>query len=150
MTGQILIREVAPDDAEAVASLSGELGYPLSTEAARERINGLVSVPDRKVCVACGDDGRVVGWVDVGLTQHLQSEVAGEIYGLVVASEYRNRQIGQQLVARAEQWVIGKGVLQMTVRSRVTREDAHRFYKREGYEIVKTSTVFAKRLQGGQ
>ena len=34
----------------------------------------------------------------------------------------------------------------MTVSSRVTREGAHRFYLREGYELTKTSHVFAKPL----
>jgi hypothetical protein len=34
----------------------------------------------------------------------------------------------------------------MTVSSRVTREGAHRFYVREGYELSKTSHVFAKPL----
>jgi hypothetical protein len=34
----------------------------------------------------------------------------------------------------------------MTVSSRVTREGAHRFYLREGYELSKTSHVFAKPL----
>jgi hypothetical protein len=34
----------------------------------------------------------------------------------------------------------------MQVRSRMSRERAHRFYEREGYEQVKTSVVFRKPL----
>jgi hypothetical protein len=34
----------------------------------------------------------------------------------------------------------------MVVRSRIVRERAHRFYEREGYELVKTSHVFEKPL----
>jgi hypothetical protein len=33
------------------------------------------------------------------------------------------------------------------VRSRITREAAHRFYLREGYTIEKTSLVFSKQLK---
>jgi hypothetical protein len=39
--------------------------------------------------------------------------------------------------------------IKMLVRSRVTREQAHRFYLREGYELTKTSAVFSKRSLSG-
>jgi GNAT superfamily N-acetyltransferase len=50
------------------------------------------------------------------------------------------------LVTRAEQWALSRGVKEMLVRSRISREDAHRFYLREGYERTKTSAVFGKHL----
>jgi hypothetical protein len=35
------------------------------------------------------------------------------------------------------------------VATRVTREDAHRFYQRAGYELDKTSHIFGKPLTAG-
>jgi GNAT superfamily N-acetyltransferase len=140
-----MIREITLNDAEAASKLSAELGYPVSTHAMQARIKALHQLTNRAVYVACESDA-VVGWIDVGLVYHLQSEASGEIGGLVVSSELRGRGIGHQLVATAEQWVRDRGITSMLVRSRISREAAHRFYYREGYERTKTSAVFMKRL----
>jgi GNAT superfamily N-acetyltransferase len=95
--------------------------------------------------VACRDS-IVIGWIDVGIVHHLQVEPSGEIGGLVVSHACRSLGIGAKLVWRAEEWVRERGVTRVVVRSNVTREAAHRFYLREGYERTKTSAVFSKTL----
>jgi GNAT superfamily N-acetyltransferase len=140
-----LIREITPDDAAAAANLSGELGYQVSAEAMRPRIESLLGLPDQAVYVACLG-GDVVGWIDLAVSRHLASEPRGEICGLVVSSEVRSRGVGRLLVERAEEWAVSKGLTEMLVRSRIAREDAHRFYLREGYTRIKTSAVFTKKL----
>jgi len=132
-------------DAQPAAELSGELGYPVTTEEIAERIAALKGLENHVVYVACLRDNPV-GWIDIGVVHHLQAEPYGEIGGLVVASTVRNGGIGRQLLARAEQWVRDRGVKKILVRSRISREDAHRFYVREGYEQTKTSAVFSKSL----
>lgn len=145
MTASLFIRPIATRDAEAAAKLSCELGYPVSTDEVRKRIHSIENRKDHIVYVACISD-TVVGWVDVGIVHHLQSEPYGEIGGLVVSSVCRSAGIGRELVARAEHWAADQGVRRMVVRSRTTREAAHRFYLREGYSITKTSAVFSKDL----
>ena len=140
---QISIREICPDDAEAAAWLGELLGYPVSSAVIRERIERLRDAGDRTVLVACADDA-VVGWIDLSIVSHLVSGSYGEIGGMVVASEYQSRGIGRDLIAQAEGWVRGRGVTRMVVRSRTTRDRAHRFYIREGYSKTKTSEVFSK------
>jgi GNAT superfamily N-acetyltransferase len=139
------IREINGADAAAVAALSGELGYPVSTDGMRRRIESLTGRADHAVYVAC-IAGEVVGWIDVGAIHHLQSEPRAEIGGLVVAHKTRGGGIGRRLVARAEQWAIERGFTSIVVRSQIAREGAHRFYLREGYERTKTSAVFMKKL----
>jgi GNAT superfamily N-acetyltransferase len=97
------------------------------------------------VYVACLS-GEVVGWIDVMESHHLQAEPCAEIGGLVVSGEARSGGIGRRLVERAEHWARQRGLARVVVRSRITREDAHRFYLREGYSRTKTSAVFAKDL----
>ena len=133
------------DDAGAAAALSGELGYPVSAEVMAQRIDALTGRPDHTVFVAC-DGERVVGWIDVGIVHHLQSDVRGEIGGFVVAGGYRSQGVGRQLILRAEQWARDRGLGGMIVRSQVAWEKAHRFYLREGYTLAKTSLVFTKAL----
>ena len=74
----VLIRPIALTDAEVAARLSGELGYPASTAAMEARIRNLASLPAHAVFVACIDD-TVVGWIDVGVVYHLQTEAKSAV-----------------------------------------------------------------------
>ena len=140
---QILIRPIELSDAEAAATLSGELGYPLSADTMAGRIRDLPALTNHAVFVASSSD-IVVGWIDVGIVNHLQAEPYGEIGGLVVSHDFRGRGAGRQLVAAAEQWTASRGVRKMLVRSQVHREAAHEFYVRQDFLHSKTSAVFTK------
>jgi GNAT superfamily N-acetyltransferase len=144
--GQVTIRRAVPGDAEAVAELNGQLGYPATVDETRNRIEALDGQNAvRAVLVACLGD-EVVGWVDVALSFHLQSPECALIGGLVVRDGMRGSGIGRRLCEAAEAWSREKGVLRIRVTSRSTRIDAHRFYLRDGYAEVKTSQVFEKLL----
>jgi GNAT superfamily N-acetyltransferase len=140
------IREIAVSDAAAAAQLAVELGYPVPPDEMAKRIEDLQHSTHHVVYVACLS-GTVLGWIDLSIGQHLQSEPYCEIGGLVVSNSVRGGGIGRQLVAKAEQWAKEQGVQNMLVRSRVTREGAHRFYVREGYTQTKISAVFTKQLR---
>ena len=140
------IREITLDDAAEAAALSGELGYPASAEAIAQRIQAVAVRPDRAVYVA-HFNGKLLGWIDVSVVDHLQSGAYAEIGGLVVASGHRSLGIGKKLVERAETWAAERGFPKMLVRSQIAREAAHRFYLREGYERTKTSAVFTRALR---
>lgn len=139
------LREIVVNDAAPAAELSAQLGYPVSADVMAQRIEALQSSPHHIVYVACVSE-QIVGWIDVGIGDHLQSGRYCEIGGLVVATLFRSSGIGRQLVAKAEEWARQSGVSTMLVRSRTTREAAHRFYLREGYTQTKTSAVFTKEL----
>lgn len=136
---------MTPLDAPEAALLSGELGYPVALDSMRRRIEYLMTQADHAIFVASYREG-VAGWISVAISHHLCVESRAEITALVVSSGMRSRGIGRLLVERAEQWAGSRGLDEMLVRSRVSREDAHRFYLREGYERTKTSAVFTKHL----
>ena len=83
----LLTRRIAATDASAAAQLCGELGYPVSTDAMRERIEFLVQQAGQVIYVACLS-AEVVGWIDVSEAHHLQAESRAEIGGLVVRVKY--------------------------------------------------------------
>jgi GNAT superfamily N-acetyltransferase len=145
MTG-LSIRPIEVADAEAAVALCEELGYPVSTSVLEQRIRKLGALPGHAVLVACREDGRLLGWIDISVTHHFAVEPYGEIGGLVVSEGFRGAGIGRELLAAAERWVLERGIGQSLVRSRVVRERAHRFYLREGYLHAKTSAVFVKTL----
>ena len=142
---EILIRRIKACDADAVARLSGDLGYPATAEEMGRRIERIDDLNDHAIFAACVD-GELAGWIDVGVVHHLQAEPYGEIGGLVVAEKQRSRGLGRKLVAQAERWAAERGLTTIRVRSQIAREGAHRFYLREGYERTKISAVFSKQL----
>ena len=137
------IRRLTVDDAEAVAELSGELGYPCPAEELRERIEELSRTADR-VAFAAVVDGQIVGWIDAAMERHLQYAASAVIGGLVVREDMRGLGVGRRLCIEIEDWARSKSVPVVRVRSQIKREDAHRFYLRNGYHKVKTSLVFEK------
>lgn len=140
------IRECQMSDAVSIAKLSAQLGYAVPAEEMEHRLRHMAHDPDHTVLVASLQNGEVVGWIDVGIVFHLQSGAYCEIGGLVVAEAVRSNGIGRELVAAGEQWAVSRDIKKVLVRSRMQRADAHRFYLRENYTMVKTSAVFEKKL----
>jgi GNAT superfamily N-acetyltransferase len=145
MTADLCVRPITVADAPTAAALCLELGYPAPAAILEQRIRCFETMPDHTVLVACTNQ-YVVGWIDVGIVHHFQSDPYGEIGGFIVAASYRGSGIGRALIKKAEGWVADRGVKKMLVRSQVAREAAHRFYLREGYVQTKTSAVFTKPL----
>lgn len=136
-------------DAGPVADLTAELGYPADGAEMGGRIAPLLARPDdHALLVAVDAADRPIGWLHVETSRTLETGPMANIAGLVVGEGARSGGIGQALLAAGEAWARERGLPTMQVRSRTSRERAHRFYEREGYERVKTSAVFRKSLVG--
>ncbi len=139
------IRPMAAGDVERATSLCAELGYPTSIEQVAARFEALLRLPAQALLVA-EDDGVVVGWAHVHQSLTLESGPWAEIAGLVVDHRYRGQGVGKALMAAAEQWARDEGYGEVRLRSNVIRGEAHEFYRRLGYEVVKTQLNFRKAL----
>jgi GNAT superfamily N-acetyltransferase len=142
----LIVRQIAPEDAAAVAELSGQLGYDVSVEAISGRIANLSACAGRQVAFVACLNGEVAGWIETAIMHDLQSEPYALISGLVVREGKRGLGLGKELCAEVEAWSRRQGVTVLRVTSRVAREDAHRFYLREGFQRIKTWAVFEKML----
>lgn len=135
------------DDAPAVAKLTTELGYPVDGARQAARIDDLLQDSANHAPFVAVDAADVpIGWVHVMRQRYLEGEATAAIMGMVVGEGHRSAGIGTSLLAACEEWARGIGCARMTVRSRVTRERAHAFYRRHGYDVEKTSLVFRKAL----
>jgi GNAT superfamily N-acetyltransferase len=134
------------DDAAAVADLATQLGYPSTGEEVRERFVALAASEADGVLVAVDEGDVPIGWIHVARQMQLVASDRATIGGLVVADGHRSAGVGTELLAAAEAWARDHGARVMSVRSRSTRERAHRFYQRSGYELIKLSHVFEKPL----
>ena len=142
---RVVVREATDGDADALASLSTQLGYPADTATMRGRLHRVQSQGIGCVFVAVADD-EVVGWTHVVERFHLEDAPFAEIAGLVVDERARSTGVGASLLRAAEAWARDHGFERMRVRSNVIRERAHRFYDREGYAGLKRQVVFEKHL----
>ncbi len=151
-TPHLSIRPIQPADATAAAELSGQLGYPSTPEQLSERIAVLTDCANSQAVFvatlteAPGSTPKIVGWIEVAITRHLQSDPFVLLGGLVVQEGHRGLGIGRRLCEKAESWTLEQGINILRVTSRSSRPDAHRFYLRDGYVETKLSKVFEKIL----
>jgi GNAT superfamily N-acetyltransferase len=138
------IRKARRSDAERIAKLCGELGYPASPTQITSRLRRLA--PASKHAVFVAESNEVVGWVHVSVSHLLESDVRAEVNGLIVGEGQRSAGAGGKLLKAAEEWARKRGCRGMNVRSNVIRERAHKFYERQGYEHYKTQKAFRKPL----
>jgi GNAT superfamily N-acetyltransferase len=138
------IRRAVHGDADAIAELLGQLGYPGSGDAVVRRMRN-IDKSDNTILVATGHDGRIVGLA--GLHRmgvlHLDAPV-GYITAFVIDQSARGRGVGRMLLAAAEQWARDAGCIRLTVTSAEPRADAHAFYPACG--LPYTGRRYAKAL----
>lgn len=140
------IRNARTYDAQAIADLGGQLGYASTRQQIATRLAGIESEPASRVIVAEDKNGRVVGWLHVAARTQLTEDACAEVLGLVVDEPARGAGIGDALLRAAEDWARSAGCVRVRVRSRDTRERAHRFYERAGYARNKVQLVLLKPL----
>lgn len=141
------IRDMRPDDAERVAALASQLGYPSATADVARRLPPLLGRADHRLIVAADPDDRVVGWVHVLRRADIMRDDFVQVVALVVDEARRSLGIGTRLLDEAERWAVDVGADAVTLSSRVARSRAHAFYERAGYTISKTSLFFSKTLR---
>lgn len=140
------IRAAVHADADELARLSGQLGYPTDAASVLRRLDGVAAHHAGAVLVAVGPHGGLAGFAHVEPRRPLIAEPFAELAALVVSEAARGQRVGVALLAAAEAWARAQGFASMRVRSNVLRERAHRFYLREGYAEKKRQAVFLKRF----
>lgn len=131
---KITIRDAESNDAPELAVLMRELGYETKQAEMESRLKLILSNPAYKTFVAIMD-GRVCGMIGtLTYTSYEHNDRSGRILALVTLSEARQRGIGRALIATAEKDFAQRGIRRVALDTRLTREDAHKFYESLGYE----------------
>ena len=144
MAREVTIRSASIADAAALASMAGELGYPVSCGEMNERMERLLS--DQRHAVYVAEDRIPVAWIHVSAVLSLEGGTFAEILGLVVSEKSRRSGIGARLVKRAEEWAVTNGCARVRVRMNIARREARMFYLALGYDLRKTQEVYDKSL----
>ncbi len=145
-TGSAVVRTATFADAPRIAELSGQLGYPATSEEVVQRLRKLEGDARHVIYVAESPSGEVIGWIHVQDCHLLESDTRAEVTGLVVGEGFRSRGAGRVLMQHAEQWARARGCGVVLLWCNVVRTRAHAFYEKLGYAVIKTQKVFRKIL----
>jgi GNAT superfamily N-acetyltransferase len=147
---RIAIRPASIDDAEALANLSGQLGYPSSPLDLKRRLAPMLGQAGHAIFVAEAKEPEprqhCVGWIHGFIKHTLEADPAVELGGLVVDEAWRGQGVGRLLIDAVERWARSVECGTLTVRCNVVRERAHVFYRKLGYSAAKTQRVFRKNI----
>ena len=128
------IRDAKLSDAPAIAALMCELGYETKRTEMETRLKLILSDPTYKTFVAI-IDGHVCGMIGtLTCPSYEHNDPGGRILALVTSSAARRKGIGRALMEAAEKDFAQRGITRVALNTRLTREDAHKFYESLGYE----------------
>jgi GNAT superfamily N-acetyltransferase len=126
-------RACTPDDAVAVSTLLGELGYTISVQQATEHIRELSKTTADPTFLAIAD-GQVLGLLASHMCRMLQyPRPIVRVTALVVDRRARRRGVGKLLMEHAEQVGSAAGCEFVELTSAMDRA-AHAFYRGIGYQ----------------
>ena len=136
MTDPVLsIRPAEATDADAIAALFTDEGYPAGPSDIVERLSRFAS-PHSRVLVA-EHDGAILGFIAIhALPRFEHDDRIVRILALVVDAGARERGVGRALMAEAEQVARDLGAAFIEVTAGHHRPDAFRLYESSGYDAT--------------
>ena len=127
------IRDATESDAEALAELLAELGYPVLPAHLPERLARFTLVGNGRVLVAVVDGAiRAFAAIETTYPIHHAKPVA-HLSSFAVGRPARHQGIGRQLLRAVEQAARDAGCSGVVVTSAEHRADAHAFYPSAGW-----------------
>ena len=141
--GTILLRLAAPTDAEAIATLFTDEGYPAGPSDIVARLERFAG-PKARVIVA-EHDGALLGFIAIhALPRFEHDDWIVRILALVVDAGARERGVGRTLMAEAERVgrELGASFIELTAGHH--RPDARHLYESLGYDATVTAYLRKK------
>jgi GNAT superfamily N-acetyltransferase len=140
----ITLRTATTDDADSIASLFTDEGYPAGPSDIAERLGRFAS-PHSQVIVA-DHEGEILGFVAIHALPRLEhSDRVLRVMALVVEAGVRDRGIGHLLMGEAERIGRELGAAFAEVTAGHHRPEARRLYEDLGYDAT-VAAYLRKRL----
>jgi ribosomal protein S18 acetylase RimI-like enzyme len=131
----ITLRPAEPRDAEAIAALFTDEGYPAGPSDIIERLGRFAS--DHSRVVVAEHEGALLGFVAVhALPRFEHDDRILRILALVVDAGARERGVGHELMSEAERIASELGAAFVEVTAGHHRPEARRLYESLGYDAT--------------
>ena len=102
------------------------------------------------IFVAEGNEGAVLGFIEVGLRSHAdgcdEQIPVGYVEGWFVRESHRRQGIGAQLVVAAEDWARSKGCVEIASDALIDNDPSQRAHESMGFEVVDRCVHYRKAL----
>ena len=129
----LTIRPATATDAEAIAALFTDEGYPAGPSDIVERLTRFAS--EHSQVVVAEHEGLVLGFIALhALPRFEHDDRILRVLALVVDAGARERGVGRSLMAEAERIATELGAAFVEVTSGHHRPDARRLYESMGYD----------------
>jgi GNAT superfamily N-acetyltransferase len=129
----VAVRPATTDDAERLASLLTDEGYPAGSSDLAARIEQYAALGSHVIVAEAGDE--VVGFVTVLVLPRFEvGDLFARITSLVVDAGVRERGIGRLLMEAAEERARAAGAAWLEVTAGHHRPDARRLFESLGYD----------------
>jgi GNAT superfamily N-acetyltransferase len=140
----LTIRPAAATDAEAIAALFTDEGYPAGPSDIVERLTRFSS--EHSQVVVAEHEGVLLGFIAVhALPRFEHDDRILRVLALVVDAGARERGVGHSLMTEAERIATELGAAFVEVTSGHHRPDARRLYESMGYD-ASIAAYFRKKL----
>ena len=142
---EFTIRKAVVGDADQIAVLLGELGYPNTPAFSKAKIAELSKSRSDSVFVAEAGN-RVVAVAHLHIAELLHEPGRlGRIIAIVVTNNYLRRGVGRKFMALLETISRDAGCTKMELTSSIHRKGAHAFYR--SLEYIEKPRRFVKVLE---
>ncbi|SER49007.1 GNAT family N-acetyltransferase [Myroides profundi] len=130
------IRKMEINDADVVANLLEQMGYPNTLGFLPHRIAEMNNC-EREALLVVEDEGQVIAFISVHFIPQiaLEGDFARISY-FAVDQNIRSKGVGRLVEEHVTALAKSRGCDRIELHSHSRRTDAHRFYFRQGYEDV--------------
>ncbi|MFA6076389.1 MAG: GNAT family N-acetyltransferase [Negativicutes bacterium] len=144
---ELVFRTPTLQDSDKLSDLITQLGYPITPELMRKRLETYLASNCNYAILAISDD-NVVGLASFTIIDcfHMDRKFA-RITSLVVDEHQRNHGIGKALIKHAEKIINSAGCTSIEVSSNINRaaSGTHDFYSSAGYNDVRAEIVYFRK-----
>lgn len=128
-----IVRQAEITDAEDIYYINKtSLGYDYDLNKQRKNLESVLSDKTQVIFVADIGD-KVVGYIHLTSYDVIYTDTYKNCLGLAVDNDYKRMGIGSALLSQGETWAKENGAVGVRLCSGIERENAHKFYKVQGY-----------------
>lgn len=145
----LFISALQPSNIQVVASLAIQLWPDTSLDEMLSHYQEVLELGEG-ICFLAYKEGQPIGFIELNI-RHDYVEGADElpvayIEGLYIASDYRQKGLGQMLITRAEQWAVQHGFKQLCSDVEIENQLSILFHEKAGFSEAARIVCFVKNL----
>ncbi|MBS0935681.1 GNAT family N-acetyltransferase [Lactiplantibacillus plantarum] len=142
-----MIRDLKIEDSKELKSINKEqLGYDFPMDLTKDKLTKLLKDPSHHFFKGFEDETshKILGYVHAEVYETIYFNTMFNVLALAVSKENEKQGIGEKLMKALEEEARNRRYEAIRLNSGMTREGAHKFYEKIGYNNNKNQKRFIK------